>query len=443
MTHVCKPFSLPPLLLIASFLLAACAPSPELTAAPTAERTIVRWLVVGEGTEPWHQSAANDFVAQFNRSQDEITLDVQYAIGGGFGALLDESVAPDLVGPLSPNFGARFLDYWTDLDGLFVDRQALSNFDPSALDAWQRQGRLIGIPFGFWTSVLYYNKDLFDRYGVPYPPHRFGANYADGSPWTLDKVAEIAPRFTLDSQGRDALNPSFDPNQAVQWGFFVQGNLNAAAAIFGAASLLDPSGKVSIPDSWRQAAFWLHRAVWQGRFLPNEAALERMDGDPFGKGAAAMYYAPTWFMCCEAEFNWDIAAVPSWQGKITSRREQAGFVIPRTSQRPEAALKVALALAADPALLAAFRIVPARADLRSDLAQQLSARQPAVDWQVLVESINYPDDPPYTQFLPQAGGVFGLFNNFADGLLSDPNFAVEAELDRLETELQAIIDSSQ
>lgn len=431
-------------LLVIGLFLSACAPSPslmeELTTPVSAEKTVVRWLVVGEGTEPWHQSAVNDFVAQFNRSQDEIKLDVQYAIGGGFGDLLSEGLAPDLVGPLSPNFSARFIEAWSDLDGLSVDGLALEKFDPATLKAWRREGRLIGLPFGYWPAVLYYNKDLFDRAGLPYPPHRYGEEYALGGAWTLDKVAEIAPHFAFDSLGRDALNPSYDVNQAVQWGFVIQGNFNAAAAIFGTASILDANGKVSIPPSWREAALWIHRAVWQEKFFPNEAGLDRMNGDPFGKGAAAMYYAPSWFMCCEADFNWDIAAVPSWAGKATSRREQAGFAIPQLSQHPEAAMKVAMALTSDPALLAAFRLVPARTDMRRNLAQQLAARQPGVDWQVLVDSINYPDDPPYSEFLPRAAGAFGLFNRFADGLLNDPNFAVEEELDRLEKDLQALMD---
>lgn len=102
-------------------------------------------------------------------------------------------------------------------------------------------------------------------------------------------------------------------------------------------------------------------------------------------------------------------------------------------------MQVIMQLIADPGLIAAFRIVPARLDLRQDLTKLLSEQNPAVDWQVMVDSLEYPDNPPYSQFLPRASGVFNRFGEFAQGLLTDENFAVDDELDRLETDLQGLL----
>jgi multiple sugar transport system substrate-binding protein len=431
-------------LLILGFLLTSCGPSDaqieELLATPVQEKVTVKWLLVGEGTEPWMQSASNDFVSRFNASQEEIELDITTASGfGGFSDQIEAGNIPDVVGPLTPGFGARFNDVWADIDALAVEGANLDAFDPSTLDAWRRNGKLIGIPFGYWPAVLFYNKDIFDKAGLPYPPHKYDEAYADGGAWDLNKVAEIGPMMTLDKQGNSARSPGFDPNQAVQWGFVLDGDLRAAAAIFGTADLLGAGGEVKLPQSWREAFYWMHDALWDGKFFPNEVGYQRTRGDPFGTGAAAMYYAPTYFYCCQEKFNWDIAAVPSWAGKATARRDHSGFGIPIASQNQEAALKVIMAMTKDPALLAAYRIVPARTELRSDLVKNLSAAQPYVDWQVVADSIDHPDDPPYSQFLPGAGGAYERLNQFVEGLLTNPDFDVDAELDRLETDLQAIV----
>ncbi len=444
MGHRLRQHSWLTVLLTVAILLTSCGPSDaqieELLATPVTEKVTVKWLAVGEGTEPWMQSAANDFVSQFNNSQDEIKLEMTMASGGGgISNQIEAGNIPDIVGPLSPSFGARFNDVWADIDALAVESTNLDAFDPVTLEAWRRDGKLIGIPFGYWPAVIFYNKDIFDKAGLPYPPHKYGEEYAGGGDWTLDKLAEIGPMLTLDKLGNTARNPGFDADQAVQWGFVLDGDLRAASAIFGTASFLDPSGEVKLPQSWRDAARWMQSAVWDGRFFPNEIGYQRTRGDPFGTGAAAMYYAPTYFYCCQTKFNWDIAAVPSWDGKATSRREHSGFGIPLASQNQEAAMKVIMAISKDPALLAAYRIVPARLELRQDLVKSLAAQQPFIDWQVLADSIDHPDDPPYSQFLSGAGGAYNRFDQFVEELMTNPDFDVDSELDRLETDLQAIV----
>lgn len=426
-------------------LVSACGPSDdelkELLAEPVDEVITVRWLVTGQGSEPWNRSAINDFVANFNRSQDRIVLEL--VAGQGFGGLSEQLEAGnqiDIVGPMSPNFGTRFNDIWADIESLVLEGSGLEKFEPATIDAWRRQGKLVGVPYGYWPAVLYFNKDIFDKAGLPYPPQQYGVDYAGGGDWSLDTVAEIGPVLTLDRYGQSARNPGFDPNAAVQWGFMMEADdLRAAVAIFGTSSIQGANGEVKLPQAWRDASHWLHDAIWVGRYFPNQRGLEATRGDPFGKGQAAMFYAPTWYLCCEVDFNYDFAAVPSFDGKITSRRDHAGFGIPLSSQYQEAAMQVIMEMVADPGMIAAFRIVPARTDLREDLAALMEAKTSEPDWQVMVDSLAYPDDPPYSQFLPNVGGVFNLFGQFAERLLTQEELDVDTELDNLEANLQSIL----
>lgn len=53
------------------------------------------------------------------------------------------------------------------------------------------QGEFYGLPFKMEAWCVYYNKDLFDRYGVPYP----------SGPWTWDEYVETAKKLTHPEDG--------------------------------------------------------------------------------------------------------------------------------------------------------------------------------------------------------------------------------------------------
>jgi len=64
--------------------------------------------------------------------------------------------------------------------------------------------------------LLYYNKDMFDKAGVPYPP-----SSADQA-WTWDEFVAAAKRLTLDANGRTPNDANFDRNRIVQYGAMVE-----------------------------------------------------------------------------------------------------------------------------------------------------------------------------------------------------------------------------
>jgi multiple sugar transport system substrate-binding protein len=45
----------------------------------------------------------------------------------------------------------------------------LSDFYPATLETFTIEGKTWAIPYGVDSEVMYYNQDLFDQYGVPYP----------------------------------------------------------------------------------------------------------------------------------------------------------------------------------------------------------------------------------------------------------------------------------
>lgn len=77
-----------------------------------------------------------------------------------------------------------------------------------------------GKPIAYSTAnnslAMFYNKDMFDKAGVAYPP----ADVANA--WTWDEFVENAKLLTLDSSGRNAKDPNFDKDNIAQYGCMVE-----------------------------------------------------------------------------------------------------------------------------------------------------------------------------------------------------------------------------
>ncbi len=91
-----------------------------------------------------------------------------------------------------------------------VPELTLDRFSPGFLSLHQRDtGEVWGLPDGGTPMVIYYNPESFERAGVEPPT----------SDWTWDEFLTVAQELTLDDQGRNRLDPDFDEEHVVQWGY--------------------------------------------------------------------------------------------------------------------------------------------------------------------------------------------------------------------------------
>lgn len=94
-----------------------------------------------------------------------------------------------------------------------VPELTLDRFSPTFLDIHLREsGELWGLPDGGTPMVMYYNPEAFERAGVELPT----------SDWTWDDFLDVTQRLTLDSEGRNRLDPDFDESNVDQWGVRVR-----------------------------------------------------------------------------------------------------------------------------------------------------------------------------------------------------------------------------
>ncbi|MGC9467464.1 MAG: ABC transporter substrate-binding protein [Anaerolineae bacterium] len=81
-----------------------------------------------------------------------------------------------------------------DLSSFIEQAEALDVDDiyPAAMEVFKSQGRQWALPFGVDMMMIYYNKDLFDRYGVAYPwPGWTWGDFLDRALDTTDPGADI------------------------------------------------------------------------------------------------------------------------------------------------------------------------------------------------------------------------------------------------------------
>ncbi|WP_044480587.1 ABC transporter substrate-binding protein [Paenibacillus antibioticophila] len=99
----------------------------------------------------------------------------------------------------------------------FLDKDEFINVDslvPNIIYSLE-PGNVIGIGPGPESFGLFYNEDIFKDAGIDPPPSKLS------EAWTWDEFIEVAKKLTVDSKGRTADDPDFDPKNIKQYGVSV------------------------------------------------------------------------------------------------------------------------------------------------------------------------------------------------------------------------------
>lgn len=185
----------------------------------------------------------------------------------------------------------------------------LDDFEQSALDAMTWNGELWQLPYTANTCILYYNADLFDAAGVEYPTTDW-----DDTTWTWDAFLEMAKKLTLDSEGRNALDPDFDADNIVQFG--VAGMQSAWFYPWyygGDWTNKEATEYTGYTEEAIQGVQNVYDLSLVHHVMPTTAQSKALanDGDVFATGKAAMKVDGNWSVSgMDVEFNWNIACSP-------------------------------------------------------------------------------------------------------------------------------------
>jgi multiple sugar transport system substrate-binding protein len=433
------------------------------------DKTTVRWFVgLGAGGQPEQEAVQREVVEEFNASQDEIELvleivenDVAYET---LATQIASGNAPDIIGPVGRDGSNEYAGQYLDLEPLIEQAGVATDMWAGAAIDNQREsdGTLVGLPFASYPSAIYYNRDLFDEAGLPYPPQEYGADgvatYGEGTEfegtWDYDKVAEIAEILTVDANGVDATDGSFDRSNTVQWGFHYQWTtaLHQNGTYWGAGYPLADDGTADFPAVWEDAWNWWHDGIWESGFAPSQEQMDAVGDNVFQTGNLAMAATHLWYTCCIADPDnglpgdfWDLAVIPSNDGAVTANMHADTFRILASTENPDAAFTVMYHLVTEAALplLSAYGAAPADESLTEAFFADLDSRYPqGVNWQVILDSANYADEPSHETFLPGWGEYKVRNSEFESAILADPSLDVDAGIAQTESDLTIIFEQN-
>ncbi|RKN85519.1 extracellular solute-binding protein [Paenibacillus ginsengarvi] len=200
----------------------------------------------------------------------------------------------------------------------------LSKIEQVALDSFKIASGgqyLSGVPFTRHFNVLYYNKDLFDKFGVAYPK--------DGLTW--DETIELARKVSRTSDGN--VYRGLDPD-----------HLFRVASSLGLAIVDAKTEKSAVlNEKWKQI-YEMYKTIFA---IPGyqEKFVSPGNYGEFTKGNVAMFAGINllpYISKVTDTLNWDMAAFPSFKEApgIGHEFDGHGIVVTSISENKDAAYKV-------------------------------------------------------------------------------------------------------
>jgi multiple sugar transport system substrate-binding protein len=366
---------------------------------------------------------------------------------------------PDIAGPNGIGGLASFKGQWTDLTSAIESAHYdLSVYDKTTVDFFKQDGLQVGIPFDLYPSMLWYKRDLFEEAGLADPPHTFGAKYKqkDGTEveWNYDTLRQLAMKLTVDRSGKDATQAGFDPAHIVQWGFEPQRDvLLGMGAFWGPCTLVGSDPKtVVIPDSCKASWKFIYDGVFKDHFIMTDAQAQDPKiggGDQvFFSGRAAMSENFLWttYGVVGAGKHWDLAAIPSYNGKVTAPLNADTFSIIKNSKNQDAAFAAMVYMLQDasPTLLPLYGGIPARTAEWDSFFTSIAKTEgfpPDVDWKVARDAIEYADIPNFEAPMPVYNKSLKILDKYRSKWFTKPGLNMDNEIEALRAELQKAWDA--
>ncbi|WP_017434282.1 ABC transporter substrate-binding protein [Saccharococcus caldoxylosilyticus] len=207
------------LLLIVPVVLSACSADNKTTGGTDSK--IVTLKFMGWEASPLETEAVKKGLEKFMEKNPNIKVEYtpvpQTQYSSKLLTMLAGNAAPDV-------FFLGSEDYRTfqrkgvllDLTPYFEKEYSIDDFIPSSASIMQIDGKIFGVSSCTVSPVLFYNKDLFDKAGVPYPPSD------PKKAWTWEEFVEAAKKLTKK-----------DGNKVTQFGVFgLENNYMTTAEYF-------------------------------------------------------------------------------------------------------------------------------------------------------------------------------------------------------------------
>jgi multiple sugar transport system substrate-binding protein len=341
--------------------LSACHP---FRSPPTPVAAEPVQLVYQDWRTDWFLPMAQEALAQFHSAHPDIRVffvpdpvDVTEAML----AEMEAGTAPDVFQGCCTHFPA-----WAQLGHTLDLRPYVeADLDQATIDDWDMaqyralstpDGRQFGLPKYHGALALYYNKDLFDEYGVGYP---------DGT-WDHDDYLGAMKRLAHDRDGNGQID-LWGSTLDVTWDR-IQVHVNGWGG-----HLVDPADpkKTLMCEPEAMAALeWIRARMWEDRVMATSLDVQNVSTrQALTTERVAMVEDGSWALkdiLTEAGFRVGVAPFPAGPAQRATLATTDGFGIYARTKHPEAAwelLKFLIGKDYGRAMARANLLQPARASL--------------------------------------------------------------------------------
>ncbi len=277
-----------------------------------------------------------------------------------------------------------------DLNEFLKKDENLSHDDffEESLNSLTYRESLYALPRDVSNLVIFYNKDIFDKYEIPYPSRD----------WTIEEFIEISKKLTKDNNndGRtDLFGISFREDPL----FWLPYLLSEGGGILSEdleMIILDNPESISAIQQYSDLRNKHHVAPTK-----SEAGSSTM-AQLFMREKLAMHLSGRWFVPIyrqEIKFNWDIASFPKGKNGSIVGSDASGWAISSKTKYPEQAWKFISFLASKDSIekiTANGLITPARTDVaESDVF--LDKTKPPFSSEIFIEAIKNSKPTPVNE----------------------------------------------
>ncbi|MDI9546685.1 MAG: sugar ABC transporter substrate-binding protein [Chloroflexota bacterium] len=325
-------------------VVAACtapAPAGAPAAAPAQEVTTIEFITPGAlGLE---RTMYENFVLKFMDENPSIKVNVSFEAWNDYMTKLPTLLAGGVIPDMIHQHMSIVQDYayrgaladlvpWMERDNVKPE-----DYIPALFDAFSHVGKTYGIPKDSAAWGIYYNKDMFDAAGLPYPAGN----------WTLEDFHNSALALTLDAEGRPATDPSFDAGNIDQWGF-TWWNEVTPTFTESARGFVKAFGGDWYDEAYTQTLITDQPVLDHFQMFADMRCTENCiptpaqalgQGSPFRSGLTAMtvdFHQNTFFSKQEnVRFQYDVTFIPSGPGGQYSVVGCSGWAVPAEAKFKE------------------------------------------------------------------------------------------------------------
>lgn len=249
------------------------------------------------------------------------------AMQGKIQAAMGARQAPDVVN-LNPDFANQLAakGAWLDVDSKLTQGES-KEYIPSIWQANSLNGKSFGFPWYITTNITIYNQELLKKAGIVKPPA------------TYPELATAAKQIK-EKTGKYAFFTTFVPEDT---------NDVLESLVQMGVQLIDDKGKAAFNTPTGKAAFQYWVDLYKQGLLPKEALTQghQQGIQLYQAGETAMLSAGAPFIDTIATNAPQIAKVSAVAPQISGQTGKKGvavmnLVIPRTTKKPDAAVKFAL-----------------------------------------------------------------------------------------------------